>query len=43
MRPTRSAGCAVRAVDELSARSLAGFTFALAFVPLAYVLWRRNL
>lgn len=36
-------GEAVRAGDELSARSLAGFTFALAFVPLAYVLWRRNL
>jgi hypothetical protein len=36
-------GEAVRAGDELSARSLAGFTFALAFVPLGYLLWRRNL
>jgi hypothetical protein len=28
---------------EVSARSLAGWTFALAFVPLGYLLWRRNL
>jgi hypothetical protein len=36
-------GGAVRSGDEVSARSLAGWTFALAFVPLGYILWRRNL
>ena len=36
-------GEAVRAGDEVSAQSLSGFTFALAFVPLGYVLLRRNL
>ena len=36
-------GEATRSGDEVSAHSLAGFTFALAFVPLGYVLWRRNL
>ena len=36
-------GEAVRSGEEVSARSLAGWTFALAFVPLGYILWRRNL
>jgi hypothetical protein len=35
-------GEAVATGNEVSARPLAGWTFALAFLPLGYLLWRRN-
>jgi von Willebrand factor type A domain len=36
-------GQATHAGTEVSASSLAGWAFGLAFVPLGYLLWRRNL
>jgi von Willebrand factor type A domain len=36
-------GQASRAGTEVSARPLAGWVFGLAFLPLGYLLWRRNL